>query len=96
LDLPVEAKIHPVFHVSYLKKKLGSHVSPLLVLPPVDANGELRPEPEAVLNRKMRKVANRAVTEVLIHWWGTTKENSTWELLYDLQRDYPHLVGKVF
>jgi hypothetical protein len=47
-------------------------VSPLLVLPLVDANGELRPELEAVLNHRMRKVANWAVTEVLIHCQGTT------------------------
>jgi hypothetical protein len=67
-----------------LKKKLGSHVSPLPVLPLVDANGELKPEPEVVLNRKMLKVANRVVIEVLIHWKGTTKGDSTWELLYDL------------
>ena len=96
VDLLIDAKIHPVFHVSCLKKKLGSHMSPLLVPPPMDANGELRLEPEAMLNHKMRKVANQAMTEVLIHWRGTTKEDSTWELLYDLQWDYPHLVGKVF
>jgi hypothetical protein len=96
LALPDDAKIHPVFHVSCLKKKLGSHVTPLPVLPPVGENGELKPEPEAVWNRRMRKVANRALTEVLVHWKGTTKDDSTWELLYDLRRDYPHLVGKVF
>ena len=96
LALPDDAKIHSVFHVSCLKKKLGSHVSPLPVLPPVDANGELKPKPGVVLNRRMCKVANRAVTELLIHWNGTTKEDNTWELLYNLQRDYPHLVGTVF
>jgi hypothetical protein len=96
LALPNDAKIHPVFHVSCLKKKLGSHVSPFPVLPPVDANGELKPEPEAVINRRMRKVANRAMNELLIHWNNMTKEDSTWELLYDLRWDYPHLVGKVF
>jgi hypothetical protein len=96
LNLPVDVKIHPVFHVSCLKKKLGSHVSPLSVLPPMDANGELMFEPKAVLNHRMCKVANRVVTEVLMHWRGMTKEDSTWELLYDLQWDYPHLVGKVF
>jgi hypothetical protein len=96
LDFPIDAKIHLVFHVSYLKKKLGSHVLHLPILPPVDVNGELRPKPEAVLNRKMCKVANQVMTKVLVHWRGTTKEDGTWELLYKLQRDYPHLAGKVF
>ncbi|KAK9984748.1 hypothetical protein SO802_034273 [Lithocarpus litseifolius] len=36
LDLPPESKIHHVFHVSYLKLKLGQHVTPLPTLPLVD------------------------------------------------------------
>ena len=38
LQLPENATIHPVFHVSQLKKHLGSHVVPIPGLPLVGEN----------------------------------------------------------
>jgi hypothetical protein len=35
-------------------------------LPPVDGNGEIKPEPEAIIDRIMKKVGHKALTEVLI------------------------------
>ena len=44
LDLPHESRLHPTFHVSCLKGKLGQHVAPLPSLPPVDSAGIIRPD----------------------------------------------------
>jgi len=96
LDLPPSSQIHPVFHVSCLKLKLGQHITPLPTLPPVSLAGEIKPEPEAVISRRMIKKGARAVTEVLVRWKGATVEDDSWELLHNLQEQYPHLAGKVF
>jgi hypothetical protein len=95
LDLPSESHLHPVFHVSCLKKKLGQSSSPLSSLPPVDNNGKIYPEPELIVDRRLAKRQGRAKTEVLVCWLGASAEDDTWELLWTLQERYPHLVGKV-
>jgi hypothetical protein len=66
LDLPLEARIHLVFHISCLKQKLGQQIVPLPSLPPVDGNGEVKLEPESVIDKRMAKKKGRAITEVLI------------------------------
>ena len=39
LLLPVDSKIHPVFHVSLLKQKIGDASTSLSALPPLDSTG---------------------------------------------------------
>ena len=68
LDLPATSRIHQLFHVSNLRKKLGADVQPQVVLSLVTAEGVLQPLPEAILDRCMVKKRNRAVTEVLVKW----------------------------
>jgi hypothetical protein len=43
LDLPSEARIHPVFHVFQFKPKLGQTSYPIPTIPSVDAHGVLLP-----------------------------------------------------
>lgn len=66
LQLPDDAKIHPVFHVSLLKRKLGQNMTAQSTLPPVSPDGNLQMEPVAVLNRRMIKRHNKAVVQWLI------------------------------
>ncbi|XP_042944795.1 uncharacterized protein LOC122278676 [Carya illinoinensis] len=95
LNLAATAQIHHVFHVSCLKKKLGAQIRPIPSLPLVNIDGEIQPKPEAVLDRRMRKLGHRAITEVLIKWVGAPLEDRCWELLGKMQELYPHLVGKI-
>ena len=66
LDLPLESKVHPVFHVSYLKMKLGQHVTPIPTLPPVDESGQVLSELIAVLKTRTKSLRSRVITEVLV------------------------------
>jgi transposase InsO family protein len=79
LDLPPSSKIHPVFHVSQLKLKLGSSSTAATTLPPMDGDGVMKPEPEEILLRRFRPHNNRAITELLVRWAGQSPEDATWE-----------------
>jgi ribosomal protein L21E len=96
LDLPSSSRIYPIFHVSHLKRKLGDKVTPLPDLPVLTSEGPLAPEPEAVLDRRLKKKENRAGAEVLVQWKGTIEADATWEDLEELRKSFPDLMGKVF
>uniref|UniRef100_A0A2N9IS51 Reverse transcriptase n=1 Tax=Fagus sylvatica TaxID=28930 RepID=A0A2N9IS51_FAGSY len=96
LDLPNDALIHPVFHVSCLKAKLGQSILPLNKLPPVNSLGHITPEPVQILQqRHITTRRQQKGTEVLVQWEGASKADATWEVLLKLQQQFPHLVGKV-
>jgi hypothetical protein len=95
LDLPQESQIYPVFHVSLLKKQLGTRTIPLVTLPALTLEGTLTAEPDKILTRRLMKKGNRADAEVLIQWAGATEEDATWEDLEVLQGRFSDLVGKV-
>ena len=62
------------------------------ILPDCGADGPLTLEPEAILDRRMAKLNNRAVVYVLVKWANHSKEDASWELYEDLvQRfaDFP-------
>ena len=97
LELPEGACIHPVFHVSFLKAKLEKTITPISRLSPTDAWGHLAPQPAKILETQIiKKRRLLAVAEVLLQWEEGDLIDATWELLFKLQEDYPHLVGKVF
>lgn len=91
LDLPADARIHNVFHVSLLKKKWGPIVEDTVVpLPPISAEEVLLPEPEAILDRRViQKGKYRPKTEILVQWKGALPEDASWENLWRFTKTYP-------
>lgn len=79
LNLPAHSKIHPMFHVSQLKKKLSKKKVPIQQLFYADESGQMRVEPMAILDRRMIKRNNVAVEQVLVQWTNVPPENATWE-----------------
>lgn len=66
LKLPERSRIHPVFHVSKLKKQIGDGKQAKQVLPILDEEDQMLVSPEAVLQRRMVSRNNQIVAQVLI------------------------------
>lgn len=77
LDLPIHSKLQPVFHVSLLKKKLGSYVVPQPTLPPVSNDGIVEPQPVTVLARRLVKYKGKPATQFLVQWSNSYPEDAT-------------------
>ncbi|XP_026434282.1 uncharacterized protein LOC113331843 [Papaver somniferum] len=85
LALPAASKIHPVFHVSQLKNKLGTTAITVPSLPLTDEEGEIVLIPIAASDYHQDYRQGRAVQQVLIQWSHTTPDDATWEDVANVQ-----------
>jgi hypothetical protein len=90
LSLPSQSKLHPVFHVSCLKKVIGTRCKIQTHLPKLAEEGSIWLQPEAVLDQHEHRLCQRTIKEVLVQWKDTTPADATWEPTTILQQ-FPHL-----
>ena len=76
LKLPVHNSVHPVFHVSLLKKAIGNTTPVSSALPPDTTSMQ---EPECILDRRLKNKGRRTISQLLIQWAGWPPELATWE-----------------
>ncbi|KAH9660393.1 hypothetical protein KPL70_024180 [Citrus sinensis] len=88
LDLPATSKVHPVFHVSCLKRKLGVH-TPSQQLPDSLYVVAWEWQPLAILDHGIFKRNNRPATKLLVQWQGQSKEEATWEECSEFAARFP-------
>jgi hypothetical protein len=86
LALPAHSRVHPVFHVSQLKKCLGPGQQVQSPHPPPDISFQI---PLQVLQRRVRQKGLRRVVQGLIKWSDATGDTVTWEDLEALQQQFP-------
>ena len=79
LELPAYSRVHPVFHVSCLKKVIGENLPVQTIFPELDEEGKIILEPEAVTEIRTRQLQNRSISEYLIKWKNLPTEYCTWE-----------------
>lgn len=89
LDLPPSSKIHPVVHVSVLKKAVATNTQVCPDLPDVCFDSDIAAQPAAVLQSRLLKLANGTHPQVLVKWKGLPDHMATWEALGDMQQQFP-------
>ncbi|WMV51474.1 hypothetical protein MTR67_044859 [Solanum verrucosum] len=93
LELPQElAAVHPVFHISMLKKCMGD---PSVIIPTANIEikdtlsyGEILVQ---ILDRQVRKLRTKEVASVKVLWRNQFVEEATWEAEEDVKKRYPHI-----
>jgi hypothetical protein len=86
LALPVDSKVHPVFHVSQLKRAQHRPIHVEKSLPDMSM---LMQVPEQVLEFRWCKTANKITRQGLVGWGADGPVAPTWENLEDLHRRFP-------
>ena len=89
LKLPPYATIHPIFHVSQLKKAVGATQPPQPLPPQLAADMELQVEPSDVLSVRPTHLRGSVEEEVLIKLKILPDLESTWELYFVIQEQFP-------
>ena len=78
LELPASSRVHPVFHVSCLKKAIGDKLPVQTIFPKADEEGKIILEPEVVTEARTRQLQNRSSSKYLVKWKNLPTKDSTW------------------
>ena len=92
LELPTElAAVHPVFHITLLKKCVGDPAS-TVPLESVAVKDSLSYEDVQleILDRQVRRLRNKEVASVKV-LWSQSVEGATWEAEAAMKAKYPYL-----
>ena len=93
LELPGEsAAVHPVFHISILKKCVGDPAS-IVSLESVAVKDSLsyKDVPVEILDRQFRRLRNKEVASVKFLWRSQSVEGATWVEKAAMKAKYPQL-----
>ena len=92
---PGMENVHPVFHVSMLRKYL---TDPSHVIKPQEINLEEGLEyeevPVAIVDRQVKKLRSKEIPTVKVIWRNHSQEEATWEAEEEMRTKYPHLFSE--
>jgi ribosomal protein L21E len=92
LELPMGSRIHPVFHVSRLKKCLlnGENVVDGIVALQSPVGQDYGPD--RILDSREKKLRNRSFRQVLVSWKGHPITDATWESVRKFRKAFPDFI----
>ena len=79
LELHTYSGVHPVFHVSCLKKVIINKIPNRTILPKINEEGKIILEPKIILETRIKQFLNRGITKYLVNWKNLPVEEVTWE-----------------
>ena len=84
--------VHPVFHISMLRKYVP-HPSHILQTQEIEVDKDLSYEevPVAIVDRQIRKLRNKEIAMVKVQWRNHEVEECTWESEQSMKEKYPQL-----
>lgn len=97
LELPTTSKLHPVFHVSQLRRAVGDTPVCSTIPDQLSAEMELLVQPEELLDVRTVQEGHLTKFQVLIKWEGLPTFEATWEDVEMIKERFPtfHLKDKV-
>ncbi|KAF2294454.1 hypothetical protein GH714_011560 [Hevea brasiliensis] len=88
LQLPEHVRIHPIFHVSQLKRVISQHQVAPALSKELEVDEELI-EPEDVLQHRISTINGNSISQLLIKWKGKPIEEATWMAYFDVVDQFP-------
>ncbi|XP_070050311.1 uncharacterized protein [Nicotiana tomentosiformis] len=84
--------VHPLFHVSRLRKYYGD-LSYVLDFSSIQLEKDLTyvEEQMDILDRQIRKLSSKNIASVKVQWRGHPVEEATWETEHNIRSRYPHI-----
>nr|KYP54676.1 Retrovirus-related Pol polyprotein from transposon 17.6 [Cajanus cajan] len=89
LKLSDSARIHPVFHISLLKKFVGSPSQQYLPLPLTTTEFGPSVQPFLVLDSRIIMRNSKSIPQVLIQWDSLGSSAATWEDVKEIRESFP-------
>ncbi|XP_070050491.1 uncharacterized protein [Nicotiana tomentosiformis] len=89
---PNLSSVHPVFHVSMLRKYIGNpfHVLDFSMVH-LESDMTYDVEPVAILDRQVQRMRSKDIASVKVQWRGQPVEEDTWATERDIRSKYPRL-----
>ncbi|XP_026445434.1 uncharacterized protein LOC113346042 [Papaver somniferum] len=92
LELPISSRIHPVLHVSQLKKKIRQGFLPQTVLPTLDKEGLFKVGHVKVLSTRVLIKGRQQIPQVQVQWSHTAEGDATWEDTAFIRSSFPKFI----
>jgi hypothetical protein len=68
LEIPASLRVHPVFHVSCLKKVIGDKIPFQTIFPELDKEGKIILDPKAIIDTIIHQLRNTSISNYISNY----------------------------